>query len=178
LAAQTVSLVGPASRNGAGNVVLSGATVPGKTVKLYAKKAGSTDPYVLLSTAVADPDTWWTKTVSVTRSMTFIASINSDDIYSDALTVTVRSTVSVTAAARGNRVVRLTIAGNPRVASGATIWTKVGTSWRAVKTVRTNSSGRATVDVRALGTGTRYFKVVYQAPGTTAGTAITSLRGR
>lgn len=177
VAEETVSLNAPESRTGSGTVSLTGTTAAGLTVKIYGKNKGSDDAFALLGTAVADDEGAWSKSLTLSRSKTFIASINGDDTYSDEDTTTVVSKVTIDQSkAKGKKRVTITADGNPNVEGTAKIYVKHEGHWDLLATVTTDDDGNFTKTVKAPSKGTKTFKVTFKAPGTDTGSATVSTK--
>jgi hypothetical protein len=183
--AETVVLSGPTSRTGAGNITLTGTTTANDVVKVYSKNAGTSDAYGFIGSVTADADGNFSKVVSISTSKTFVASINSDAIYSNEVTVRVvappvtvrRSTVSLRATALGSGRVRLAADGGPTGRGTMKFYRWNGHGWAYLIGTRANTRGDATVVGRSP-KGYQTFRAVYTAPGRTATGANARIRVR
>lgn len=172
VAEQTVALNVTATRQGSGKVTLSGTTVPKKVVKLYVKNKGTDDTFSFIGTVKAGNGGAFSKTVTIYRSKTFVASINADAVYSDEVSATVNSTVVISkVTAKGKRKVSVALDGNPDNRGTAVISVKVGNMWQKLATVSTDNKGKAYAVVTAPKRGLQVFQVTYTAPGTESGSA-------
>jgi hypothetical protein len=170
---------GPTSRVGAGYVALSGTAKPSTAVEIYGKASASSAAYGLVGLAISGTDGAWNSTQYISVTTIFFAKTTVST--SAPITVTVSAppqphlVVSLRATALGGGRARL--AANGESASGGVMryywWT--GYSWRYLTGRVANSSGDATVDVRAPH-GLVTFRVVYSAPGRMATGVNTRIR--
>jgi hypothetical protein len=147
------------------NVVLTGTSLPGSTVDIWAKTAGSVS-YQLVEVATTDDSSNWTATVLIKKSTYFLA--RSGGLSTLSKQTQVFSKVYVTAKALGGGKVSLYGNGDPNAKAPMVFFRSISGVDPKLKGIITNSYGSARVTV-SLPKGTRYVYATYQAAGTGKG---------
>ena len=160
-------LMAPASRMGSGKVTVYGKAKPGASVEIFAKTAYTSLPYALVGVATANSAGDWSDDEYVTSSTTFYAKTSVSS--SSTVTVVVKgaavaASAKVSTKALGGGVVRVSVNGMPNKAGTITVYVN-GTR---VRTIASNAAGDGTISVKTS-RGRKTFKVVFSAPGCTAG---------
>ena len=158
-----VTIVSPASRVGPGAVEISGVGNPGAPVDIYVKRTGTTDDFRLLQTVAVDAEGEWGAEFPIVRSATIYA--RQGTVQSAQKTITVFSSVTISATALGNGRVQLRADGNPNQATNLSFYTFDGGVLRKIVTKTTSASGYAE-HVATLSKGAHVFRAYYVATGT------------
>jgi hypothetical protein len=173
VAQDTVTLAGPSNRVNAGDVTLTGMTVPNRTVSVYGRPVAG-GSLRLLSTATANNAGAFSATLRLVKSTVLTASINSGGVSATPIVVTVQSNIAqFTAKALGKGKARLNLNGDPNASVTARFYVRSGGSWKRVAVKATDERGVTGVTVK-VPTGNRTFKVTYTAPGTATATGTVS----
>ncbi len=150
-------------------VTITGTFLPGASIQILSKASGAST-FALAGTATADSTGKYSKSFTVKKSTVFIS--QSNGMSSSTKTITVKSTVTLTAKSSKAGKVTLSANGNPNGKFHLSFYrSKTGTDPR-VAYVLGSSTGSATVTVSAP-KGTDKYYVTFQALGTSKGTSKT-----